>query len=277
MTVREIVDKIIEKTGVEPLPEDKTCDHLMTGSWDMEVKGVVTTFMATVDVIKEASALGANFIITHEPTWFSGADDTEWLLEDPVYLEKKKLIEENHIAIWRFHDHMHMDKEDGIGGRPGAGDISARTEGINDLQKQIRMLTQQLSSGVDHLGTEIGDIVRKLADLDGQIQQVQAQQEQQVQVQQEQLQQMQAQVQEEERPAEDGESLKDQLDTLRLSLEDTVHKENIKCFRNIQGALEEQGDGRSYDLNALRKYLKVIVWFQLITIALIVLRILGLL
>ncbi len=171
-------------------------------------------------------------------------------------------------------DAMKMDKEDGIGGRPGAGDISARTEGINDLQKQIRMLTQQLSSGVDHLGTEIGDIVRKLADLDGQIQQVQAQQ---VQVQQEQLQQMQAQVQEEERPAEDGESLKDQLDTLRLSLEDTVHKENIKCFRNIQGALEEQGDGRSYDLNALRKYLKVIVWFQLITIALIVLRILGLL
>ena len=174
-------------------------------------------------------------------------------------------------------DAMKMDKEDGIGGRPGAGDISARTEGINDLQKQIRMLTQQLSSGVDHLGTEIGDIVRKLADLDGQIQQVQAQQEQQVQVQQEQLQQMQAQVQEEERPAEDGESLKDQLDTLRLSLEDTVHKENIKCFRNIQGALVEQGDGRSYDLNALRKYLKVIVWFQLITIALIVLRILGLL
>ena len=181
-------------------------------------------------------------------------------------------------------DAMKMDKEDGIGGRPGAGDISARTEGINDLQKQVHMLTQQLSSGVDNLGTEIGDIVRKLADVDaqmqaqqGQMQQVQAQQAQQVQVQQEQLQQMQAQVQEEERPAEDGESLKDQLDTLRLSLEDTVHKENIKCFRNIQGALEEQGDGRSYDLNALRKYLKVIVWFQLITIALIVLRILGLL
>ena len=168
-------------------------------------------------------------------------------------------------------DAMKMDKEDGIGGRPGAGNISARTEGIDDLQKQVHMLTQQLSSGVDNLGTEIGDIVRKLADVDAQMQ------AQQVQVQQEQLQQMQAQVQEEERPAEDGESLKDQLDTLRLSLEDTVHKENIKCFRNIQGALEEQGDGRSYDLNALRKYLKVIVWFQLITIALIVLRILGLL
>ena len=39
MTVKELVDKIIEKTGVTPLPEEKTSDHLMTGSWDMEVKG----------------------------------------------------------------------------------------------------------------------------------------------------------------------------------------------------------------------------------------------
>ncbi len=62
----------------------------------------------------QKSNLGANFIITHEPTWFSGADDTEWLLNDPVYLEKKKMIEEHHIAIWRFHDHMHMSSEDGI-------------------------------------------------------------------------------------------------------------------------------------------------------------------
>lgn len=80
----------------------------------MEVKGVVSTFMATVDVIRHAIDLGANFIITHEPTWFSGADDTEWLSDDPVYLEKKKLIEEHKIAIWRFHDHMHMDADDGI-------------------------------------------------------------------------------------------------------------------------------------------------------------------
>ena len=114
MTVREFIDKIIEKTGVTPLPEEKTCDHLMTGSEDMEVKGVVTTFMATIDVIKETIKLGANFIITHEPTWFSGADDTEWLENDPVYLEKKKLLEEHHIAVFRFHDYMQMEKEDGI-------------------------------------------------------------------------------------------------------------------------------------------------------------------
>lgn len=114
MKVQEIINAVISKTGVEPLSQEKTCDRLMAGSMDMEVTKIVTTFMATVDVIKEAAAIGANFIITHEPTWFSGADNTEWLLEDPVYLEKKQLIDENNIAIWRFHDHMHAAKEDGI-------------------------------------------------------------------------------------------------------------------------------------------------------------------
>lgn len=38
----------------------------------MEVKGVVSTFMATVDVIRQAIDLGANFIITHEQPGFQG-------------------------------------------------------------------------------------------------------------------------------------------------------------------------------------------------------------
>ncbi len=112
MTVKEVVDKIIKKTGMEPLPADKTCDHLMTGSYDMEVTKIATTFMATVDVIKEAINIGANLIITHEPTWFTGKDTTDWLEDDPVYLKKKELIEDNKIAIWRFHDHMHAGDQD---------------------------------------------------------------------------------------------------------------------------------------------------------------------
>ena len=114
MTVRQVIDGIIKKTGVEPLPQDKTCDILISGSYDMEVTKIVTTFMATVDVIKKAIAIGANLIITHEPTWFTGRDTVEWLKNDPVYHMKKELIDKHNIAIWRFHDHMHMDKEDGI-------------------------------------------------------------------------------------------------------------------------------------------------------------------
>lgn len=114
MTVKEVIDGMLKKTGVEPLPHDKTCDHLMTGSYDIEVKKIVTTFMATVEVIKKAIDIGANLIITHEPTWFTGKDTTDWLKDDPVYHSKKELIDKYNIAIWRFHDHMHMAKEDGI-------------------------------------------------------------------------------------------------------------------------------------------------------------------
>ena len=114
MTVRELTDAIIQKTGAHRLPEDKTCDRLISGSWDMEVTKIATTFMATVDVIRRAAEAGANLIITHEPTWFTGMDGTDWLAEDEVYRAKKALIERHNIAIWRFHDHMHMAKEDGI-------------------------------------------------------------------------------------------------------------------------------------------------------------------
>ena len=114
MTVGEIIDGIIKKTGIGPLPKEQTCDQLISGNSNMEVTKVVTTFMATVDVIKKAIAMDANFIITHEPTWFNGKDCIDWLEEDPVYLEKKKMLEDNNIAVWRFHDHMHMGEEDGI-------------------------------------------------------------------------------------------------------------------------------------------------------------------
>lgn len=114
MTVQQIIDLVIAKTGVTPLPSDQTCDQLMAGSPDQKVTKIVSTFMATVDVIRKAIELGAEMIITHEPTWFTGADDTGWLEGDDVYNRKHALIQESGIAIWRFHDHMHMAQEDGI-------------------------------------------------------------------------------------------------------------------------------------------------------------------
>jgi putative NIF3 family GTP cyclohydrolase 1 type 2 len=114
MTVQEIINAIMDYSVSPDQRLKKTCDKLMVGSSETVITGVATTFMATVDVIREAAKTGANFIITHEPTWFSGADDTGWLEEDPVYKEKKALIEKEKIAIWRYHDHMHMHKPDAI-------------------------------------------------------------------------------------------------------------------------------------------------------------------
>lgn len=112
MNVKEVVDRILKACNMPPL--QVTCDQLMAGEWEAEVTGIVSTFMATVDVIREAVSKGANLIITHEPTYFTGLDQTEWLAGDEVYLLKQKLIHDNKINIWRFHDHMHMTRPDRI-------------------------------------------------------------------------------------------------------------------------------------------------------------------
>lgn len=114
MLIKEFIEAILEKSGAPRLEADKTCDLLIIGDENEQVKKIATTFMATVDVIREAARQGVNFIITHEPTWFTGIDKTDWLENDPIYEAKKKLIEENGITIWRYHDHMHMATEDGI-------------------------------------------------------------------------------------------------------------------------------------------------------------------
>lgn len=70
--------------------------------------------MATVEVIREAAAKGVNFIITHEPTWFTGRDVPDWCAEDSTYLAKRRLIDETGMTIWRYHDHMHAAAGDRI-------------------------------------------------------------------------------------------------------------------------------------------------------------------
>lgn len=110
MMIKEVIEKIIHTCDVPPLSQN--CDLLITGNWNWEVTGMVTTFMATVDVIKEAVEKSANLIITHEPIFYTSTDETDWLIDDEVYSQKQKLIEENKISIWRFHDHMHMTKPD---------------------------------------------------------------------------------------------------------------------------------------------------------------------
>jgi len=110
MKVKEIIDIILKLNGGRKI--ENTCDQLIEGDWEQQVTGVVTTFMATVDVIRRAIETGHNLIITHEPTYFTGTDRLDWLNDDPVYHKKKALINENNISVWRYHDHMHSGDTD---------------------------------------------------------------------------------------------------------------------------------------------------------------------
>ena len=73
MKAKQIVDIIIANCDL-PFELENTCDTYLSGSPDTTVTGVVTTFMATVEVIKKAARLGANMIITHEPVYFTKND-----------------------------------------------------------------------------------------------------------------------------------------------------------------------------------------------------------
>ncbi len=110
--VSEIIETILQEIPGAPLQE--TVDTLKSGDGATVVSGIVTTFIATADVLRRAVSLGANFIITHEPTFFNHRDEVDWLADDPVYQAKRALIEENDLVIWRFHDHWHMYQPDGI-------------------------------------------------------------------------------------------------------------------------------------------------------------------
>ncbi|MEA0974150.1 Nif3-like dinuclear metal center hexameric protein [Lacticaseibacillus paracasei] len=108
MKIQSIIDTLKKATDNYGRISPKSIDQLIIGDSTQEVTGIATTFMATVPVIKKAIENRVNFIITHEPTWANGHDRTERLQNDPVYQAKRKLIKDNKLVIWRFHDHMHF-------------------------------------------------------------------------------------------------------------------------------------------------------------------------
>lgn len=113
ITAREIVAAIQSQVGVEWKKD--TVDTFKAGNPDTPVTGIAVTMMATMDVLERASAKGLNLVITHEPTFYSHLDTPESLPEnDPVWAEKRAFIEKHGMVVWRFHDHWHMRKPDGI-------------------------------------------------------------------------------------------------------------------------------------------------------------------
>jgi putative NIF3 family GTP cyclohydrolase 1 type 2 len=183
MKAQEIVDTILEYSAV-PFRLERTCDNYISGDPDTEVTGVVTTFMANVDVIREAVHLGANMIVTHEPTYFTGWDTTDWLEDDPIYLAKKKMIDDNNIVIWRYHDHMHMKKPDGIyeglnkeldwedklqkGGLPPDADRPAHFDNFADAFGDVYVIPETTLSGLADFFKEkfAMDVVQIIGDPD---------------------------------------------------------------------------------------------------------------
>src|SRR5262245_49982267 len=72
VTAQEIVDRVKAQIGMDWGSDE--VDTFKAGDPATVVTGVVTTSMATLDVLQKAVKAGANLVITAAPTFYSRAD-----------------------------------------------------------------------------------------------------------------------------------------------------------------------------------------------------------
>lgn len=112
VTIQRVIDDVLAQ--IPGAPRSASVDTVKCGDPARELTGIVVTFTVTFDVIRKAKELGANFIITHEPTYYNHHDRTEPFAGDSVYEAKRRLLEKFGLSVWRFHDYWHERKPDGI-------------------------------------------------------------------------------------------------------------------------------------------------------------------
>jgi putative NIF3 family GTP cyclohydrolase 1 type 2 len=112
LTAREVIERIQKNVGVPW--RTPTVDTVKAGDPEIPVTGISTTFMATLDMLRRSAKAGCNLVITHEPTFYNHQDETKDFANDAVYAFKRDFIAHNHMVVFRFHDHWHARKPDGM-------------------------------------------------------------------------------------------------------------------------------------------------------------------
>lgn len=110
----DVVKKILE---YHPCIEKyQGCDEWKCGDPEQECMGIAVALVPTVEVIQQAIEKRCNLLVTHEPIFYQTPDYPEWKgsFDNSVYEEKKRLLEESGLAVWRDHDHMHTHQPDSI-------------------------------------------------------------------------------------------------------------------------------------------------------------------
>jgi len=143
----------LDLPGAEPLTVEAVIRRIQTelgGDWPATgpdgfkagdpstvVKGIATTAMATLDVLKQAVRANTNLVLTYEPTFYSRADGRApaapppggapgrgpagFGADDPVVKAKRKYIEKNGLVVFRLRDHWQARKQnDMVTGLAGA-------------------------------------------------------------------------------------------------------------------------------------------------------------
>src|SRR6185369_1394806 len=104
MTGKDVLELNRKNLG-SPWNEGTYRDVFHAGDPNVEVKGIATTFMATLDLLQRAHTAGMNLVISHETTFWNDRDDTKDLTNDAVYRFKVGFCAKNQMMVLRLHDH----------------------------------------------------------------------------------------------------------------------------------------------------------------------------
>ena len=137
-TAQSVIEKLQTALGGE-WPATGV-EGIKAGDPSTPIKGIATTAMATMEVLKQAAKANANLVISYEPTFFGRADGPPKPApappagtaagaapgrggrgggggfgglspDDPVYKGKKDFIEKNSLVVYRLFDHWKSRKE----------------------------------------------------------------------------------------------------------------------------------------------------------------------
>lgn len=86
-------------------------DGVLTGDVEQECSGIIITFMATFSVIENAIKKGCNLIISHEGIYYSH-DNLKYEKHLQMVQQKKELLKEHGIVVYRHHDAIHRQSPD---------------------------------------------------------------------------------------------------------------------------------------------------------------------
>jgi putative NIF3 family GTP cyclohydrolase 1 type 2 len=138
-------------------------DGLKAGDPATVVKGIATTAMATLDVLKAAVKANANLIVTYEPTFYGRADGRAPAAppggrggfgvsaDDPVLKGKREFIEKNGLVVFRLRDHWQARKEnDMVTALAGALGWSNGSDGVYTIpaataQETVDLIRKRLN------------------------------------------------------------------------------------------------------------------------------------
>jgi len=114
ITAQAITERIQQKVGSGW--KEKSVDAFVAGNRDTEVKGIVTTYTPSMEVLRKAVAGGKNMIVSREsPFWsrpFGQASGAGDMSKDPTFQVKRDYIAANNLIVYRLYDNWSLRRPD---------------------------------------------------------------------------------------------------------------------------------------------------------------------